>query len=109
VYVRDLSAGTTTEMLGDQYQNTLHRIDGITVIDREDVTIPSGSAVRLTATRAHPGDPQRVLERLVSYTQANGGHSYHFVFVSGDSTGDAYGLVFEAIPRSVRYLVPGAR
>jgi hypothetical protein len=107
IYVRDLPAGTTTAVLGDQYEATLADVPNIGTIERADVTLPSGPAVRITATRAHPDQPDRTLEHLVSFSQAHGDRAYTFVFVSSDNTSEQYTPVFDAVARSVRYLEAG--
>ena len=103
VYVRTLPAGTTVQMLGDQYEATLTKM-GAAVLVREDVTIPAGSAVRITAGRHRGPAAGTYVDRLVAYTLAHGNRSYHFVFASNDQTGDDYAPVFESIARSIRFL-----
>lgn len=87
VYVRALPAGTTVQMLGDQYEATLTKLE-MGVLLREDVQIPAGSAVRITAGRHRGPAAGTYVDRLVAYTLAHGDRSYHFVFASNDQTGD---------------------
>ena len=103
VYVRELPAGTTVEMLGDQYVATLTKMEaGVRL--REDVNVPAGSAVRITAGRHRGPAAGTYVDRLVAYTLAHGDRSYHFVFASNDQTGDDYAPVFESIARSIRFV-----
>jgi hypothetical protein len=102
VYVRALPAGTTVQMLGDQYEATLTKLE-MGVLAREDVTIPAGPAVRITAGRHRGPVAGTYVDRLVAYTLAHGSRSYHFVFASNDQTGDDYAPVFESIARSIRF------
>ena len=103
VYVRALPAGTTVQMLGDQYEATLTKLE-MGVLLREEIQIPAGSAVRITAGRHRGPAAGTYVDRLVAYTLAHGDRSYHFVFASNDQTGDDYAPVFESIARSIRFL-----
>lgn len=103
VYVRYVPADTTVQMLGDQYEATLTKLD-MALLVREDIQIPAGSAVRITAGRQGGPVAGRKVDRLVAYTLAHGDRSYHFVFASSDLTGDDYAPVFESIARSIRFL-----
>jgi len=103
VYVRALPAGATVQVLGDQYEATLTKLD-IGVLVREEIQIPAGSAVRITAGRHRGPVAGKYDDRLVAYTLAHGDRSYHFVFASNDQTGDDYASVFESIARSIRFL-----
>jgi hypothetical protein len=103
VYVRALPAGTTVQMLGDQYEATLTKLE-MGVLLREEIQIPAGSAVRITAGRHRGPAAGTYVDRLVAYTLAHGDRSYHFVFASNDQTGDDYAPVFESIAHSIRFL-----
>ena len=103
VYVRVLPAGTTVQMLGEQYEATLTKLE-MGVLLREEIQIPAGSAVRITAGRHRGPVAGTYVDRLVAYTLAHGNRSYHFVFASNDQTGDDYAPVFESIARSIRFL-----
>jgi hypothetical protein len=103
VYVRDLPADTTVQMLGDQYQATLVKLE-MGIVLREEIQIPAGTAVRITAGRHPAAEAGTYLDRLVAYTLAHGDRSYHFVFASSDATRDHYAPVFESIARSIRFL-----
>lgn len=105
VYVRDLPAGTTVQMLGDEYEATLTKLE-MAVLPREEIQILAGSAVRITAGRHRGPVAGTYVDRLVAYTLAHGGRSYHFVFASSDGTGDYYAPVFESVARSIRFLEP---
>lgn len=103
VYVRVLPAGTTVQMLGEQYEATLTKLE-MGVLLREEIQISAGSAVRITAGRHRGPAAGTYVDRLVAYTLAHGDRSYHFVFASNDQTGDDYAPVFESIARSIRFL-----
>lgn len=107
VYVRDLRAGTTVQMLGDEYEATLTGQE-IGLRLREEIQLPAGSAVRITAGRHRGPAAGTYVDRLVAYTLAHGNRSYHFVFASNDATGDQYAPVFESIARSIRFVDAGA-
>ena len=89
-------------MLGDQYEATLAKLE-IGVLLREEVQIPAGSTVRITAGRHRGPVAGTYVDRLVAYTLAHGDRSYHFVFASNDQTGDDYAPVFESIARSIQF------
>ena len=103
VYVRTLPAGTTVQMLGDQYEATLTKLE-MGVLVREEIKIPAGAAVRITAGRQRGPVAGKYVDRLVAYTLVHGDRSYHFVFASNDQTGDDYAPVFESIARSIHFL-----
>ena len=100
LYVRPIEAGTTLEEVGDQYVDVLEQFDTGEVL-REDVALPAGPAIRLTSARTRGEGADALLERLVVYTLIGAGRSYHLVFVSRETSADAYAPVFEAIARSV--------
>jgi hypothetical protein len=103
VYVQAVPADTTLTAVADSYQKVLAGLESTTIVDREDVSLPAGAAVRFTSTIARAADPRVFLERRVAYLVVHGGRAYYFDFASSDKTAEEHLPVFDAIARSVRF------
>jgi hypothetical protein len=101
VYVRDVDPRVTLDEVATAYAGTLERAD-IEVTDRQNVTLPSGPAVRISSVRP-PSTISTTVDRALAYVLIHGNRTFHLLYVSRDATGDQYEPVFDASARSLRF------
>lgn len=103
VYVRSAPSGITLAQHGDMYKATLESAQGVREIQRDELDVTAGHAVRLSGLRSDSADHGPVTVRLVAYILVSGNRTYHLVFVSKESTSDRYGPVFLSVIESLRF------
>lgn len=105
VYVRTNTPAQTIDQLATAYVATLSQYS-YPLLARESVSLASGPAIRLTATRPAVDNNPAVDNQLVIYVLASSGRAYYLVFVSQAATSGQYGGTFLCIAQSLKIATP---
>ena len=104
VYVRPTPSGMTLAEHADVYKTTLESAQDIREIQRDELDVGAGHAVRLSGPRSDNAGQGPVAVRLTAYILLSGNRVYFLDFVSKESTSPRYSRVFLSVMESLRFL-----
>jgi hypothetical protein len=103
VYVRTAPPRITLAQHADTYRATLESAQSIRDIQRDELDVTAGHAVRLSGLRSDSAGQGLVIVRLTAYILLSGNRVYFLDFVSEESSSDRYGPVFLSVMESLRF------